>query len=94
MTETLGALQAPSPSLLTTARDHPRPSFWQWLLAAIMTGRQRKADEFFADFCSATSTSVTTSCVPQSSSVSRIKTDNLAGSIAGTGQPELSLSRR
>jgi hypothetical protein len=50
MTETFMTLQISSPSLFAPARDDPKPSFWRRLLVAIMAGRQRKADEYLADY--------------------------------------------
>jgi hypothetical protein len=50
MTETIMTLQTSFPSLFAPARDDPKPSFWRRALVAIMAGRQRKADEYLADY--------------------------------------------
>lgn len=50
MTETIRMPQTSSLSLFAPARDDPEPSFWRRLLIAIMAGRQRKADEYLADY--------------------------------------------
>jgi hypothetical protein len=50
MTEIIRTLQIASPSLFAPAREDREPSFWRRLLVAIMAGRQRKADEYLADY--------------------------------------------
>jgi hypothetical protein len=50
MTETTMTLQAFSPSLFAPAREGRARSFGRRLFNAIMEGRQRKADEYVADY--------------------------------------------